>query len=179
MAELSLQDRLQPVLLDRLSDDEPDKKTELREQRVMSLAKLRSCVLRDLSWLLNSVRFGASEDFSGCPFVENSVLNYGVPAFAGNSITHVGVAETEDAIKEAILRFEPRLLPNTVTVRLLEESLSENSHNCIALEIEAELWCQPVPLQVYMKTELDLEIGAVRITEQTEAERGDTRKRRR
>ncbi len=105
MAELSLQDRLQPVLLDRLSDDEPDKKTESREQRVMSLAKLRSCVLRDLSWLLNSERFGASEDRSGCPFVENSVLNYGVPALAGNSITHVGVAETEDAIK----RSHPRL----------------------------------------------------------------------
>jgi type VI secretion system protein ImpF len=179
VAELTLQDRLQPVLLDRLSDDEPAKKTESREQRVMSLTRLRNCVLRDLSWLLNSVRFGASEDLSGCPFVENSVLNYGVPAFAGDSITHIGIAETEDAIREAILRFEPRLLRNTVKVRLLEESLSEDSHNCIALEIEAELWCQPVPLQMYMKTELDLEIGAVRISEQTEAERSDSRKRRR
>ena len=177
MAELSLQDRLQPVLLDRLSDDEPKKAVESREQRVMSLAKLRNSVLRDLSWLLNTVRFDALEDLAGRPFVESSVLNYGVPAFAGDSVMHIGISQTEDAIREAILRFEPRLLPNSVKVRVVEESLSEDSHNCIALEIEAELWCQPVPLQMYLKTELDLEIGAVRVTEQTEAERNASQKR--
>lgn len=179
MAELSLQDRLQPVLLDRLSDDEPLKVQESREQRVMSLARLRNSVLRDLSWLLNTVRFGASEDLAGCSFVENSVLNYGVPAFAGGSVSHIGVSQTEDAIREAILRFEPRLLPNSVKVRIVEESLSDESHNCIALEIEAELWCQPVPLHMYLKTELDLEIGAVRVSEQSEAERSENWKRRR
>src|SRR5689334_5395139 len=128
MAELILQDRLQPALLDRLTDDEPTKRMESREQRVISIAKLRQCLLRDLSWLLNTVRLEATEDLSECPSVQRSVLNYGLPSFTGGSVALLGAAETEDAIKQAILRFEPRLLPNTVKVKLLESSLREDSH---------------------------------------------------
>ena len=178
MADLSLQERLQPALLDRLTDDEPEKKLESREQRVISIAKLRSSVLRDLSWLLNSVHFSATNDLSGCPRVEESVLNYGIPSFAGGSTDALGSAQIEAALREAILRFEPRLLPNSVKVRIVEDSLGEDAHNTIALEIDAELWCQPLPLQMYMKTEFDLEIGAARVIEQSEADRSDKRSRR-
>jgi type VI secretion system protein ImpF len=178
MADLSLQERLQPALLDRLTDDEPEKKLESREQRVISIAKLRSSVLRDLSWLLNSVHFSATNDLSGCPMVEESVLNYGVPSFAGGSMDALGAARVEAALREAILRFEPRLLPNSVKVKLVQESLREDAHNTIALEIDAELWCQPLPLQMYMKTEFDLEIGAARVIEQSETDRSDKRSRR-
>ena len=50
MAELTTQDKLQPALLDRLTDDEPDAKVEARDKRVISMRRLRECVLRDLSW---------------------------------------------------------------------------------------------------------------------------------
>jgi type VI secretion system protein ImpF len=179
MAELSLQERLQPALLDRLADDEPEKRTESRDQRVMSIARLRNCILRDLSWLLNTVRLQSTEDLSEVPLVEKSVLNYGVPSFAGDSIDRLGIPETEAAIREAILRYEPRLIANSVKVKLAQDSMREDAHNTIALEIDAELWCQPLPLHMFMKTELDLEIGAARVIEQTEAERAATRTRRR
>jgi len=179
MAELSLKERLQPALLDRLTDDEPEKKLESREQRVLTLAKLRNCVLRDLSWLLNSVHLAATEDLTELPQVERSVLNYGIPSFAGGSIDGYGLKATEQAIREAIVRYEPRLLPNSVKVAIVEDSLGDDAHNRIALEIDAELWCQPLPLQMYMKTELDLEIGAARIVEQSEADRVDGSGRRR
>src|SRR5262249_39227931 len=70
MADLILQERLQPALLDRLTDDEPEKLMESREQRVISLAKLRQCILRDLSWLLNAVRLDATQDLSDFPLAE-------------------------------------------------------------------------------------------------------------
>ena len=57
------QDRLQPALLDRLTDDEPDKKLEPREQRVLSKSKMRRAVLRDLAWLFNATRPETSVDF--------------------------------------------------------------------------------------------------------------------
>lgn len=177
MAELTLQERLQPALLDRLADDEPEKKLEARDQRVMSIAKLRNCILRDLSWLLNSVHLEATEDLSDYPLVERSVLNYGVPSFAGGSIDQIGIAATEAAIREAILRYEPRLMPNSVKVKIVQESLGDDSHNTIALEIDAELWCQPLPLQMFMKTELDLELGAARVIEQSESDRVEKRSR--
>ena len=43
-------DRLQPALLDRLSDDEPDKKTEAPQNAVVSKTRLKRTVLRDLIW---------------------------------------------------------------------------------------------------------------------------------
>ena len=170
MAELRLQDLLQPALLDRLSDDEPEKHTESREQRVISVAKLRKSVLRDLTWLLNSICLAATEDLTEYPDAERSVINYGLHGFAGSTIGQLGIADTEKAIQEAIIRFEPRLIANTVKVRLVEESLREDSHNTVGLEIEADLWCQPLPTHMFLKTDLDLEIGAARVTEQTEAE---------
>jgi type VI secretion system protein ImpF len=170
MAELALQERLQPALLDRLTDDEPGTAMESRDQRVITIAKLRACILRDLSWLLNSGHLASTEDLSDYPWVERSVLNYGLRSFAGVTTSQLGLRETEEAIKQAIMRFEPRLIANTVKVKLIEESLRDDAHNTIALEIEAELWCQPLPLHMYMKTELDLEIGAARLTERSEAE---------
>jgi type VI secretion system protein ImpF len=170
MAELILKERLQPALLDRLTDNEPEKLMESREQRVISLAKLRQSILRDLSWLLNAVRLDATQDLSDLPWVQQSVLNYGLPSFTGASIALLSVVETEMAIKEVILRFEPRLLASSVKVKLIESSLREDAHNTIALEIEADLWCQPMPLHMFMKTELDLEIGTARLTELSESE---------
>jgi type VI secretion system protein ImpF len=55
MAELLPQERLQPSLLDRLTDDAPESKDESRDKRVLNLAQLRAGVMRDLSWLLNTV----------------------------------------------------------------------------------------------------------------------------
>jgi len=54
MAELAPRERLQPSLLDRLTDDEPDQEVESRERRVLSVRGLREGVLRDLAWLLNT-----------------------------------------------------------------------------------------------------------------------------
>ena len=54
MAELSPKERLQPSLLDRLTDDEPDEQEESRDRRVLSMSQLRQSVLRDVGWLLNT-----------------------------------------------------------------------------------------------------------------------------
>ena len=48
------EEQLQPALLDRLTDDQPDKKLEPRMERVISKRRLRDAVLRDLTWLFNT-----------------------------------------------------------------------------------------------------------------------------
>ena len=56
MAEgLTPLDKLQPCLLDRLTDDEPGKREESRGQRIISLQRYKAGVLRDLEWLFNSI----------------------------------------------------------------------------------------------------------------------------
>ncbi|HZS84167.1 MAG TPA: type VI secretion system baseplate subunit TssE [Stellaceae bacterium] len=170
MAELTTQERLQPALLDRLTDDEPQKTQESREQRAISLQKLRQAVLRDLTWLLNTPNLASTEDLSEYPEVARSVVNYGVPSFSGMVQSRLDSTDIERAIREAVIRFEPRLLGKTVRVKLAGSG-DEGSQSALQLQMVAELWAQPVPLRMFMKTELDLELGAVRVTEQSETGR--------
>lgn len=162
MAELTPQERLQPSLLDRLTDDEPDKRQESRENRVLSMNRLRECVLRDLAWLFNAVRLPEREEVESYPFVAHSVVNYGLPPLSGSVAQNLDVHEMEAILRQTIMDFEPRILRNSVAVRvILDKDLM--SHNTLTFEINGDLWAQPVPLQLYLKTEIDLETGQVRV----------------
>jgi type VI secretion system protein ImpF len=159
VAELFQKERLQPSLLDRLADDEPYKKTELREQRVLSFQKLKRSVIRDLEWLLNAGCLGATQDLGGYPQVKKSVLNFGIPDLTGTTASNVDSATLERVLRQTILDFEPRILPQSLKVRVIEK----DEHNAIVFEIEGELWSQPMPERLYLKTILDLELGNVEV----------------
>jgi type VI secretion system protein ImpF len=162
MVDLSLQERLQPSLLDRLTDNEPKKSQESRDERVLSTHQLRRNVLRDLAWLLNCANLGSSQDLDAFPEVKNSVLNYGLIDMAGHTESTMDAETVEYALLEAIRTFEPRILPNTLKLRLLSKDERLNA-NSVAFEIEGELWSQPIPQRLYLQTELDIEIGSVNI----------------
>ena len=157
-------EQLQPALLDRLTDEEPDKKLELRVQRVISKRQMRQAVLRDLAWLFNCTRLDAHMDPAVFPNARRSVINYGLPALAGETATSIDVADLERGIRQAILDFEPRILPGTLQVRALEVGQFEN-HNVIGIEISGQLWAQPIPIDLLVRTEIDLETGKVEIAE--------------
>jgi type VI secretion system protein ImpF len=162
MPELTHKERLQPSLLDRLSDDEPDVSIESREKRVLSQERLRASVLRDLTWLFNTTNMAALVDLAGHPNVAKSVLNYGLPDLAGHTATGIDVAKLEGLLRRAICDYEPRLIQRTVRVHLVVDQ-NTMSHNSMRFEIEAELYAQPLPLQLYLRTEIDLEDGDVRV----------------
>jgi type VI secretion system protein ImpF len=166
MAEPLLpQDRLQPALLDRLTDDEPDKKQEPREARVLSRSRMRQSVLRDLAWLFNATRLERVTDLAKAPYVRRSVLNFGLPALSGGTASSLDVTGLARAIRDAILTFEPRILPATLEIRTLVEAGDLDHHNVIGVEIHGELWAQPVPLEFLVRTEFDLETGKVQIAD--------------
>lgn len=164
MAELTPKERLQPSLLDRLSDDEPDKKQESRDQRVLSPQKLRECVRRDLSWLFNTTNLESLQALAEYPEVEHSTLNYGLPDMTGKTASSIHVPTLEKLLRKAIWEFEPRLVKDTVRVKLIVNREQFN-HNAMCFTIEAELWAQPLPLRLFLRTDLDLETGEVEITE--------------
>jgi type VI secretion system protein ImpF len=166
LPELTHKERLQPSLLDRLTDDEPDRQVESREQRVFSLTRLREAVLRDLAWLLNTTKLEAGTDLDAYPEVRHSVLNYGIPDLSGISLSGANLGKLERDLRQAIIDFEPRVLRESLSVRL-EANESQMSHNAMTFLIEGELWAQPVPLRMYLKTEIDLDIGDVRVTDYT------------
>lgn len=166
VAESGRRDALQPALLDRLRDDAPQRETEGREERVITSWKLRSYVLRDLGWLFN-VTAPSPDEFrlDEWRYVSETVLNFGLPALAGKLVSGLDLSGLEQAMRDAILAFEPRILPNTLRVRGYPVEDPYGHHNVISLEISGDLWALPYPLELLIKTDLDLESGEVRLSE--------------
>ena len=164
MAELTAKERLQPSLLDRLTDNEPDERQESREKRILSPSRLRESVRRDLTWLFNTPNLATVEDLDNYPAVAQSVVNYGLPSLAGRTSSGLDVPELERLLRQAIWSFEPRLIRSSIKVRLTADR-NDMSQNALAFFIEAELWAQPIPLRLFFKTEIDLEAGAATVVD--------------
>jgi type VI secretion system protein ImpF len=164
MAELTQKERLQPSLLDRLTDDERDRRQEPRDRRVLSPARLRECVRRDLTWLFNTANLATVQDLDEAPHVASSVVNYGMPDMAGHTASGIDVKSLERLLTKAIWDFEPRLIKRSVRVRLIVDADKMN-HNAMCFDIEAELWAQPLPLRLFLRTEIDLENGGVAVSD--------------
>lgn len=164
MADLTPKELLQPSLLDRLTDLNPAGKTDTLDERVISFRRLRESVIRDLEWLLNTGRLEISEDLGNLPEVRKSVLNYGIPDMSGTSTGGKDKESIQREIRQAILDFEPRIIPETLKVTIVVNDADMDTHTVI-LEIQGELWWQPLPERFYLKATLDSELGIFRTGE--------------
>jgi type VI secretion system protein ImpF len=83
---------------------------------------------------------------------------------AGTTLTSANIVDIEQQLKQAIWDFEPRILRDSVRIKV---SVSEHqmNHNAMAFDIEGDLWAQPLPLHLYLRTELDLETGNMEVIE--------------
>jgi type VI secretion system protein ImpF len=166
MAELAQRERLQPALLDRLTDDTPDdRQPEPRELRVINKTRFRQGVLRDMAWLLNATRTLGPDELAGLDYVESSVVDFGLPALSGETASTVDVLDLEDRVRQALLFYEPRILANTLEVHALFSESDMHQHNVVSIEIRGSLWAHPIPIEMLLRTDLDLETGEVRIHE--------------
>lgn len=156
MADLTPTEKLQPCLLDRLTDEEPGKPEESRAQRVVSHQKYRRGVLRDLEWLFNAqayLRLEGAESFELRDYPEafRSVLNYGIRQLVG--LMAPDMERLQEELGEAIRVFEPRLSARNLVIR------ADMERNLVTFEMQGELWANPLPEHLHLKTTLDLETG--------------------
>jgi type VI secretion system protein ImpF len=165
MAELAQKERLQPSLLTRLTDDKPQQRHEKSAQQILSSQAFRQSVIRDLEWLLNT---SAAQNFKSYPLVERSVLNYGICDLVGTSLSNADIPQIEHAIRQAIWDFEPRIVKESLTVKVFVDTMQMNK-NAMTFAITGELLTQPFPLEIYLKTQLDLETGHLEIMDKNES----------
>jgi type VI secretion system protein ImpF len=147
-------DRLQPCLLDRLTDDEPARREESRNQRLISLQRYKAGVLRDLDWLFNAIGHFPDErvgelTFSDFEEAYRSVLNFGLRQLYGRLAPDI--EEIEKQLFDAISVFEPRINRQTLKIKATIE------RNILSFDITGELWVHPVPEKLFIRTQLDLE----------------------
>jgi type VI secretion system protein ImpF len=134
---------------------------------VVNRERLRAAILRDLGHLFNSAAMVTAGEFEGYPEVERSVLNYGLPALSGRTASSLDPLAMEEMVRRCILAYEPRILPATLRVEAVVTGDQLDHHNRIGLRIHGMLWAQPVPLQMLLQTDIDLETGWVEIKDLT------------
>ena len=151
-----------PCLLDRLVDFAPDAREEAVRRRTVTLDEYRVAVLRDLRWLLNSPCHLPGEDICEFPHVARSVLNYGTRDLAGVTSDKLDAFELERQFRESIIAFEPRIVPESLQVRMVQSDRTEIGR--VGFEIKGHLWALPHPERIFFRTDIDLESGICEIT---------------
>jgi type VI secretion system protein ImpF len=157
MSDASITERLQPSLLDRLTDNDPQDKSESRDARVIDIRELRIIIERDLSWLLNTNDNSTLIDPELYPNVHKSVLNFGVREVAGDYSTIDRAELIRKSILQSIERYEPRIREGSIDVEL--RAGGSNRDTIISFDIRADMWAQPLPLELYLRSDVDVTTG--------------------
>lgn len=136
---------------------------------VVNAAVLREAVRRDIEALFNVERFESGLQLTDLeqqvvetpqnlianfPQVRRSVLNYGVPAFSGRSISDFDLAALAKELREVIAVFEPRLKRDTIRVKV-----AQGDRAGMKIEVDAMLMLSPVPERLRLSTMIDLDNG--------------------
>ena len=137
-------------VLDRLIDQEPERKLEPPLTRAQSLRELKAALRRDLEWLLNTRRT-IEESPASLKELERSLYNYGLPDV---SSLYLRSSKDQDsllkAIRVAINYFEPRLL----NIKVALEPAADDTR-VIRFSIEGLLRMDPAPEHVFFDTMLE------------------------
>ena len=159
MADRTLTERLQPSILDRLTDDEPTKKSESAAERMIDIRRLREIIQRDLSWLLNTGNLDSEINPDEYPHARESVLNYGVPDATGDFANRRRADDVRKTIERAIALFEPRIIDGSLTVVSRTEDAKREP--VIVFDILADMWAEPLPAELYLRSQFDVTTGQI------------------
>ncbi len=117
-------------------------------------------MLRDLQWLFNTINHDASGDLSA--FAAREPLGdefWRRAAGREKNMSDIEWHDIQRKLTEAIINFEPRILPQGLQVRCVSDTSSLDLHNVLSIEIKGRLWCVPYPLEFLFRTDVDLENG--------------------
>ncbi|MET0339616.1 MAG: type VI secretion system baseplate subunit TssE [Polyangiales bacterium] len=167
MPESPKEARLRPSLLERLTDREPGRAREPREARAVDEESLKEQVRRDVSWLFNTTHLEATHALDAYPEVARSVVNFGIPALTGRTLGGVDVEALQRDVLTALTRFEPRLAPESLEIEVLP-AREQFAGNALIIDVRGVLYAEPLPLALYLRTEVDLESGRIAVAERRE-----------
>jgi len=157
--------RYLPSLFDRLRDNDPRKRHEHPDAHTPSAVSMQRLIQRDLALLLSTCNLGAAIDATRHPHAARSAVNYGLPPLPGSLRASHSPAAVEKLVRDAIVAFEPRLIPESLSVRVLPPK-GLGAYNVIYLEIKALMHWSPYPLEFLARSVYDLESSHASIESQ-------------
>jgi len=132
---------------------------QIERREGTSYDRLKDFFLTDLGNLMSTVHLEAVQDLSEYPNVQRSVLNYGVQDVTNLTVGQHRGQDVRKRFRQALLDHEPRLIPETVVVKMREDK-DENSQH-LAFEVEAVMAARPVDVPLEFVAEIDVGAGKV------------------
>ena len=124
---------------------------------------LKAHLQADLNALLNTIRLDAVVDLEDAPYVARSVANYGFQDLSNVTTADLSDTALINSIRQSLLDHEPRLIPETVEVRVADKT--EDVHQRLSIAVSAELMGDPVDIPVDFSAEVDLGAGKLRMSD--------------
>lgn len=137
-----------PTLLDRLLDDQPKAQQERFDRFFFNASQMRAIVLRDVLTILNSTNIEDRLTAERHQYVAESVINYGIRPVTGTHPTQHDWTVTEKNFREAILRFEPRIIPESLRVTLPDKQEGSFKNGMLLFEIHGLIYWDPHPIDL-------------------------------
>lgn len=122
--------------------------------------QLRRHLSHDLANLMGTIHMEAgNEALAEFEHVRKSVLNYGMVDMTRYTTSDVKNARLLRELRAALIRHEPRLIPETVEIVLREGDENENQR--LAFDIRAEMAARPVDVPLEFLAEIDTGAGKI------------------
>ncbi len=135
----------------------------LERREGASQRTLRDHLALDLASLMGTINLESVEDIEGLEFVQKSILNFGMPDLTRFTDEDVRRHRLAGDLKRTLLAHEPRLVPETLVVKLRSESVSSKNHH-IAFDVSAEMAAKPVDVPMEFVAEIDAGMGKVSLS---------------
>lgn len=161
-----MNENILPSILDRFLEEDIRGSVEIN---------LRDSVRRDLQWLLNTRTLDSSNKLvNEYHEVKRSTINFGTKDYSGIANGKVSIGDVAKMVEEAIINFEPRIIPETLSV-ITTNSTGDPTHGLDQLTkdelsniiekgsfdfiIRGAICADPHPLEFQYKTALGISKG--------------------
>lgn len=153
-----------PCLLERLQDDEPRKLIEPWDRYHFDARKMRTLIQNNIADILNVANMEHQLNVKYHGEVAASVVNFGLSPIVGGYTTSESWGSIEQRIRQAIIRFEPRLIADSVMVTLAGDAESPVCNGIIEFEIRALVKWDPQPFDLCIGARYDTETESAGLT---------------
>ncbi len=153
-----------PMLLERLTDNQPEHADETRDNQDISRQRLQTSILTNLQTLMNCTRPRFSPPGQDDKHIGSSTLNFGMPPLAGKLISEIRRQDIAADIKTAIRRFEPRIMAAGLRVNSHPPSPS-GAQQILSFTIQGYFYWRPEHAEFLFYSHMDLETGHVRLAD--------------
>lgn len=147
-------------LWQRLTDEAPDVREDTQFSSELTLSQFKQDVVDNIALILNSRTHLSFPELKYDSQLQQSVLGFGLNDICGMSYNPKRLHQIEDRIRQQLIFFEPRLIPDSIKVELIKEDYGNGIY---ALTVSGKLNVYHYRDELMCVLSVDFETGEIEL----------------